>query len=119
MPLRKPHAGESQRDFMSYCMDELGDRPHDQKLAICLRQWRGEKSDDDDKATPTVRLPRFGEAYDHYMDNCMDQLDDGRRSERERRSVCERQWRERNLSPRKELAELLVKAAEYVRGVRT
>lgn len=42
MPLRRPHDGETQNQFMSYCMDELAgtDKDHSQMVAICLRQFR-------------------------------------------------------------------------------
>lgn len=49
MPLRKPEEGETQSEFMSYCMRELKDsdteRSQEQMVAICLRAWRGDKAE--------------------------------------------------------------------------
>src|SRR5215471_1957353 len=48
MPLRKPKTGESQSEFMRYCMHELAtesetERPQEQMVAICLSAWREER----------------------------------------------------------------------------
>lgn len=44
MPLRAPKKDESQKDYMAYCMHELGqadtERPQEQMVAICLRSFR-------------------------------------------------------------------------------
>lgn len=49
MPLRKPNDGESQSDFMTYCMHELAQsdtqRSNEQMVAICLRAYRENKED--------------------------------------------------------------------------
>lgn len=48
MPLPKPHSGESQDDFISRCMGDptaMEDFPdQEQRLAVCFRQWREERS---------------------------------------------------------------------------
>ena len=47
MPLRKPKAGETQAEWMAYCMHveygEGSDRPQEQAVAICLNAWRAER----------------------------------------------------------------------------
>jgi len=50
MPLRRPGKDESQQSYMSYCIRELSqegaqDRSQEQKVAICMRMWRGGPSD--------------------------------------------------------------------------
>lgn len=59
MPLRKPKTGESQSEWMGYCMAELKDseteRDQEQMVAICLNAWReGKKlkAEDDDGSKP-------------------------------------------------------------------
>ena len=41
------HADESESDFMSRCMSDHSDRPHDQAVAICMNIWR-------DRSTPDI-----------------------------------------------------------------
>lgn len=44
MPLPKAHGGEQQDEFIGRCMNMLVDEfpDHDQRLAVCLAQWRGD-----------------------------------------------------------------------------
>jgi HK97 family phage prohead protease len=75
MPLRKPHKGESQSDFMAYCMHELGqsdtERPQDQKVAICMTAWK------DSKKSARQLEPEDDESEDDFLNRCSDQdIDD-------------------------------------------
>jgi HK97 family phage prohead protease len=49
MPVPKPHAGESEDEFISRCMsffeDEDSDLDQDQRVAVCYEQWRRKKRD--------------------------------------------------------------------------
>jgi HK97 family phage prohead protease len=84
MPLRKPKKGESQADWMKYCMHELAqsetDRPQDQMVAICLTQWR-----EKDKSLADAPKPTKGETYDGFMSRCKKQSDE---------HSCETRWNE-------------------------
>jgi len=46
MPIPKPETGETQDEFISRCMHEIGGEYDEQQaLAICFNTWRGERSE--------------------------------------------------------------------------
>ena len=113
MPLPKPHKGESQSDFMSRCVPEAigsGDdkRPQDQAVAMCLGAWRdahpgaapapkeiGEWRDKLKKILARAEFdapePDDDEAYDDFMDRCMDRAPDDMDDD-EAQQMCQTSW---------------------------
>ena len=113
MPLPKPHKGESQSDFMSRCVPEAigsGDdkRPQDQAVAMCLNAWRDahpgaapapkEIAEWRDKLKKILARAEFDapeadddEAYDDFMDRCMDRAPDDMDDD-EAQQMCQTSW---------------------------
>jgi HK97 family phage prohead protease/HK97 family phage major capsid protein len=78
MPL-KPHAGESQSDFMARCVPEAigtGDnkRPQDQAVAICFQYWRDRNKDMN--MSDIQCDPNDYEDQDEFMSDCVDETGD-------------------------------------------
>jgi HK97 family phage prohead protease len=112
MPM-KPHAGESQSDFMARCVPETigtGDdkRPQEQAVAICMSYWRDEhggkpppkkhvKANGDDMDCDP---PGDDESHEDFMDRCSESMDE---------DSCQMMWddaqeqRSARLTPRKPL----------------
>jgi HK97 family phage prohead protease len=83
MPM-KPHAGESQSEFMSRCVPEMigdGKREQEQAVAICMDIWRRKDADADAKAGP----PREGESHADFMARCTAYTDE---------ESCQMMWEE-------------------------
>ncbi|HVG51645.1 MAG TPA: phage major capsid protein [Xanthobacteraceae bacterium] len=79
MPM-KPHAGESQSDFMARCVPDMKEgRSQDQAVAACLSMFR----DRDKKA-----VPEDGETRAEFMDRCLSETGD--------EDACALAWDERS-----------------------
>ena len=89
MPLRKPHKGESQSDWMKYCMHEMGtsetDRPQDQQVAICMSAWRDAHPSAPGPKKAAAPEPTRDESYDAFMARCKKTSDE---------HSCETKWNE-------------------------
>lgn len=74
MPI-KPHAGESQSDFLSRCVPEMigegpDKRPQDQAVAACHQVWR-----DKDKAAKSVDPDDYDDE-EEFMQDCTEEMDE-------------------------------------------
>jgi len=94
MPM-KPRKGESQSEFSARCVPEMmgdGKREQEQAVAICLDIWRSK-----DKGDLLAELrrkqiePDDGEAFDDFMDRCIDEEGDA--------DVCRLIWDENRAAP--------------------
>ncbi len=68
MPLPTPNPGEERDEFVSRCMkaQEGEDKPQDQKVAICMEQWRSIKKQEFEAAMQTDEqelLEKFGDGF--------------------------------------------------------